>query len=764
MIIKLSEAFLFRVDEYISPGCACDIEGMVRGLSHVTDASFDPLTGTLKVTAHKGMVKKEDILRHLEHCRIQCSELTPSMGRGEHEMHEKPAEAHREHEMRAKPMETHELHDHHAMMEAELKRRFIISLVFTIPVLILSPTVQGWFGIQLPNFPGYDYTLLLFASIVAIYGGWFFFRGAVASIRRGVLDMMVLVSIAVGSGYLFSVAAVFILETHDFYWEISTLVVFILFGHWMEMKMTRRASGAIRELVKLIPPTADLLRDGEVVEIPTSEVKVGDVLLVRPGGKVPMDGVIIEGRSAIDEHMITGESTPVTRKERDRVIGGTINGLGAIKIRVDKTGEETAIAQIMKLMQEVMASKPRTQRLADRAAHYLTLIAIFVGLGSFIFWNNIALAGIVFALTIAITVIVIACPHALGLAIPTVTAISISLAASNGILVKNSEALEMGQRVDTIVFDKTGTLTQGAFNVTDVATEGNFDENELLQLGASLESQSEHPIGVALVRGAKEKGLTLTEPKEFEAIAGHGVRGLIEKHLVVAGTSKLMGDEKMAVPPSLAEKASALYGEGKTLSFIAVDGRVEGVMAFADELKPSSVKAIGDLHGMGMQVIMLTGDNRRTAEAIAKKAGVDRYLAEVLPQDKTSEIGKLQKEGRRVAMVGDGINDAPALIQADVGIAIGAGTDVAIESADVILIKSDPADVSKLVRLSKATMRKMKENLFWATAYNSAAIPIAAGILAPLNIFLRPEYAAIIMSVSSIIVVVNALLLRREGL
>ena len=663
------------------------------------------------------------------------------------------------------PMDHAPMHDHHAMMEADFKRRFIVSLVITIPVLLLSPTIQKWFSFSLPEFPGKDLILFTLASIIAFYGGWPFYKGAAKSIREGILGMMVLVSLAVGSGYLFSVAATFVFsDAVDFYWEISTLVVFLLFGHWMEMKMTRRASGALQELVKLIPPMANLVQDSEVTEIPTSRVKVGDVLLVRPGGKVPIDGAIIEGQSAIDESMITGESKPVSKEEGDEVIGGTINGLGAIKIRVEKTGEETALAQIIKLMREVQDSKPRTQRLADRAAHYLTITAITVGLGAFLYWNNIVGTSLVFSLTLTVTILVIACPHALGLAIPTVTAISTTLAANNGILVKNAEALELGEKVDTFVFDKTGTLTMGAFSVTDVVTLGGYPEDELLAIAASLESQSEHPIGLALVKAAEDKNLELSEPKGVEAIAGHGIKGHIDQKLVTAGTLRLMEMEEKTYELALNETADRLYEEGKTLSFIAVEDRVEGVVGFADVIKPSSMAAIEELHERGMEVVMITGDNEKTARTIAEKAGVDRYLAEVLPQDKASEVRKLQQEGRRVAMVGDGINDAPALIQADVGIAIGAGTDVAIESADIVLIKSDPADVSKIVRLSKATMRKMRQNLLWATGYNSVAIPVAAGILFPWGVTLRPEWGALIMSASSIIVVANALLLRNERL
>jgi Cu2+-exporting ATPase len=650
-------------------------------------------------------------------------------------------------------------------MAQDFKRRFFVSLAITAPILLMSPTIQGWFGFTVPRFPGYDLALFALASAIAFYGGLPFYRGARRDLERGMLGMMVLVSLAVTVGYVFSVVATFLFTgVGDFYWEISTLVVFLLFGHWMEMRMTSRATGALQELVKLIPPTANVQRDGGFTEVPTSEVEVGDVLLVRPGGKVPIDGVVIEGASALDESMITGESRPVSKKVGDEVIGGTINGMGSLKIRVEKTGEETALAQIIQLVRQVQESKPPTQRLADRAAHYLTITAITVGLAAFTYWNYLAGMGVVFALTTAVTVTVIACPHALGLAIPTVTAISSTLAANNGMLVRNADALEVGEKVDTIVFDKTGTLTRGVFKVTDTVSTGSLTEDELLTLSASLESLSEHPIGLALQRAAEEQGLALSEPKGFEAVAGHGVKGTIEGRQVTAGTLRLMDMEGKRVEESLKERAEALYDEGKTLSFVALGDEVVGVMGFADTLKEGSVKAIQDLHGMGKQVIMITGDNARTAEAIAMEAGVDRYLAEVLPEDKANEVRKLQGEGRRVAMVGDGVNDAPALIQADVGIAVGAGTDVAIESADIVLIRNEPGDVASLIRLSKATMRKMKENLAWATGYNAVAIPVAAGLLYPWGITLRPEWGALIMTASSIIVVLNALTLRNVDL
>jgi Cu2+-exporting ATPase len=673
-------------------------------------------------------------------------------------------ESHSMEKMSHEKMEHEGHHDHHAMMEQDFKTRFFVSILITGPILILSPTIQGWFNFTIPDFPGYNIVLFGLGTIIAVYGGWPFYKGAYESIQKGILGMMVLVSLAVSTGYLFSVAATFILEdTVDFYWEISTLVVFLLFGHWMEMRMTRRATGALQELVKLIPPTANLYQDGEITEIPTSHVKVGDILLIRPGEKIPIDGIIIEGKSSLDESMITGESKPVVRDLSDEVIGGTINGLGSIQIRVDKTGEETALAQIIKLMEDVQDSKPPVQRLADRAAHYLTIVAITVGLGSFLYWNYIAAAGLVFAVTIAVTVTVIACPHALGLAIPTVTAISTTLAAKNGILVKNADALEVGENIDTILFDKTGTLTAGAFSVTDVISEG-LSEDQVLYFVASLEALSEHPIGQALNTHAKETGLDLSQPSGFEAIAGHGVRGFVDDSLVTAGTLRLMNMNDLNVSESIVEKGNLLYDEAKTLSYVAIDDTVVGIVAFADVLKPSSVKAIDELRALGKEIIMITGDNERTAAAIAKQAGVDGYLAEVLPEDKANKVKELQDSGKRVAMVSDGINDGPALLQADVGIAIGAGTDVAIESADIVLIKSEPEDVLKLIRLSKATMRKMKENLLWATGYNAIAIPVAAGVLMPWGITLRPEIGALIMSASSIIVVFNALLLRNQKL
>ncbi len=742
-----------EIKDYMSPECTCKVEDIAKDVAHVMDASFNPVTNVLTIKAHPEMVKAEDIIKKFKECGIACRE-----GRS---LSEKVHDEHEGMKMEAKGMPP--VHDHHAMMEAEMKRRFFASLILSIPVLLLSPTIQGWFNFTVPRFPGYDFVLFGFASAVVLYGGMVFYRGARKSLRNKVADMSVLVTLAVLSGYFYSVGSTFLFEAADFYWEISTLVVFLLFGHWMEMKAVRGASGALRELVKLIPPSANLVKDGEIVEIQTAEVKVGDVLLIRPGEKVPIDGVVWDGVSSINESMITGESKPVHKRKGDNVIGGTINGEGSIKIKVDKTGEETALAQIIKLVQDTAASKPRVQKLADRAAHYLTLTAIIVGGSAFIYWKGIAGATTLFAVTITITVLVIACPHALGLAIPTVTSIATTLGAKNGILVKNAEALELSKGIQVIIFDKTGTLTKGEFGVTDIVNTGDWSEDELLKVAAAVEVNSEHVIARGIVNKAKEQGITLGDVSKFEAVPGKGATADVDGEEVFIGNLALMRDVD-ADFKDREQEISRLSSQGKTVIFVATKKGPQGFIALADLIRDESREAVKALKGMGIEVAMLTGDNHRTAEWVSNELGLDTFFAEVLPQGKSEKVKLLQAEGKKVAMVGDGINDAPALIQADVGIAIGTGTDVAIESADVVLIKNNPWDVVKLIRLSRATMKKMKENLVWATGYNAAAIPIAAGALFSFGILLRPEFAALIMAASSIIVVTNAVLLRRQVL
>ncbi len=747
------ETIDIEIKDYMSPECTCKIEDIAKALPHVMDASFNPVSNLLTVKAHSGMVKAGDIIKKFEECGVACRE-----GK---ELSEKVSDEHEGMKMEEKGMPP--AHDHHAMMEAEMKRRFFISLVLSVPVLLLSPTIQGWFNFSIPRFPGYDLVLFALATAVVGYGGIVFFRGARKSLRNKVADMSVLVTLAVLSGYFYSVGSTFLFEAADFYWEISTLVVFLLFGHWMEMKAVRGASGALRELVKLIPPSANLVKDGEIVEIQTSDVKVGDVLLVRPGEKVPIDGVVIEGETSINESMITGESKPVHKGSEDEVIGGTINGAGSIKIRVDKKGEETALAQIIKLVQETAASKPRVQKLADRAAHYLTLTAIIVGASAFVYWKGIAGATTLFAVTISITVLVIACPHALGLAIPTVTSIATTLGAKNGMLVKNAEALELSKEIQAIVFDKTGTLTKGEFGVTDIVNTGEWSDDELLKIAASVEVNSEHVIAKGVVNKAKDQGIKLGAASKFEALPGKGAKAVVGGEEVFIGNLALMKDIG-ADFKNHEQEISRLSSQGKTVIFIATHKEGKGLIALADLIREESKEAVKALQKMGIDVAMLTGDNKQTAGWVSNELGLDTFFAEVLPHQKSEKVQELQMQDKKIAMVGDGINDAPALIQADVGIAIGTGTDVAIESADVVLIKNDPRDVVKLIRLSRATMKKMKENLVWATGYNALAIPVAAGLLSSFGIFLRPELAALIMAASSIIVVTNAVLLKREEL
>ena len=735
------------VRDYVSPECSCKIEDMVKNVPHVLDATFDPVSNLLRVKTHKGMVTAKDIIEKLKECSVRCQVRMPA-----HEM------AHMEHE--AMKMKKPMAHDHHAMMESEFRRHFLVAAVFTIPVLILSPSIQAWAQYALPPSPLWNALLIVTASAVILYGGFPFYKGSVHSLRMRTLDMNVLVTIALLSGYLYSVSITFgLLSASDFYWEISTLAAFLLFGHWMEMRASRTAAGALKELVKLIPPTANLVKASQITEVQTSELKVGDIILVKPGEKIPIDGVVIEGDSSLNEAMITGESKPVQKNKGSNVIGGTINLEGALRVQVTKTGEETAVAQIIKLVEQAISSKPAVQRLADRAANYLTLIAIFVGGGTFFFWFGIG-AGIPFALALAITVIVIACPHALGLAIPTVTTIATTMAANNGMLVKNAEALEIAKLVDVVIFDKTGTLTRGEFGVTDVVKVGDWNEKEILEAAAALEVNSEHVIAKGIVKKAREEGVADKKASKFSAIPGKGAKATVGKNEVYVGNASLMRD--LGITPEESEEVvSILSSQGKTVVHVSTNKQLQGLIAMADLIREESREAIRKLKEEGLEVAMLTGDNKQTAAYVAKELELNTFFAEVLPEQKASTVKSLQDQGKRVAMVGDGINDAPALVQSNVGIAIGAGTDVAVESADIVLIKNDPRDVAKLVTLSRKTMRKMNENLVWATGYNVIAIPVAAGILVPVGIVLPPEVAAITMTVSSISVTINALLLRR---
>lgn len=693
------------------------------------------------------------------------------------------------HEMAAM---THEMgHGAGMSMDAmvrDMRNRFLVALIFAIPVFLYSPLFTEFFKINLPVPFGLSVKVFefLLATPPILYSGWVFYSGAWRALKNRTLNMAVLVALSVLAGYLFSVAATFLFVSEVFYEASVLLLVFVLLGHWLEMRARAGASQAIQALLNLTPPKATVLRDGKEIEVPTADVLLDDIVLIRPGDKIPVDGVIVEGDSSVDESMITGESLPVSKKVGDHVIGATINKTGSFKFKATKIGADTALAQIVKLVQSAQNSKAPSQRLADRAAQWLVAAAIIFGGLTLVGWLTIGrgfvpsdVTPFVWALTMAITVVVVACPDALGLATPTAIMVGTGLGAQNGILFKNATALEETSKVSAIIFDKTGTLTRGQPEVTDVVISdfgsgisdlekestvpseiNNQKSNVLLSLVASVEQSSEHPLAQAIVNKAKAQNVSLVETQNFDSIPGHGAKATVNGRAVLVGNRKLMGDNQIGLD-SLAQSADELEGAGRTVVYAAVDRKLAGLIAIADAPRDSSKETVAKLRSMGVQVAMLTGDNRATAERIARELGIEIIFAQVLPGQKADKVKELQAQGKKVAMVGDGINDAPALAQADVGIAIGAGTDVAVEAADVVLMKSDPFDVVKAIELSKATVSKMKQNLFWAAGYNTIAFPVAAGIFYPaFGLVLRPEIAAIAMSGSSLIVAVNALLLK----
>ncbi|MHB8102096.1 MAG: heavy metal translocating P-type ATPase [Methanosarcina sp.] len=656
--------------------------------------------------------------------------------------------------------------DHHSHMLADFKKRFIVSFILTFPVLLLSPTIQSFFGFEL-RFPGADFLTFLLSSVVYFYGGYPFLKGIKEELAEKSPGMMTLIAVAISVAYFYSSAVVFGLPGGVFFWELVTLIDVMLLGHWLEMRSVMGASRALEELVKIMPSVAHLKNNGEIVDVGVDQLKIGDKVLVKPGEKVPVDGTVVEGTSSVNESMLTGESKPVTKKPGNEVIGGSINGEAAFVVKVEKTGKDTYLSQVVELVRTAQESKSKTQDLANRAAMYLTIIALTVGTLTFFLWIFFG-KELVFALERAVTVMVITCPHALGLAIPLVVAVSTSIAAKSGLLIRDRQAFESARNLQALIFDKTGTLTEGRFGVTDIILfsgeetgkgeeAGNEKENEkILGLAASLEASSEHPIAAGILESAKERGLEIRPVEEFSSIPGKGVEGIVEgKKFLVVSPGYL--EEKGIVLKE--EKIEEIEEQGKTVVFLLEGEKVLGALALADIVRKESREAISKLKSMGIKCLMLTGDNRYVAAWVARELELDDYFAEVLPHEKAAKVKEVQKQ-YITGMVGDGVNDAPALAQADVGIAIGAGTDVAIETADIVLVKNDPGDVLNIIRLSRSTYSKMYQNLLWATWYNVFAIPLAAGVLYGYGILLSPAMGAVLMSLSTVIVAINAKTLK----
>jgi Cu2+-exporting ATPase len=645
-----------------------------------------------------------------------------------------------------------------------MRNRFFVTLFFIVFIFLYAPVFAKLTGFKMPLPFGIAKELMEFilATPIVLYGGWVFYVGAYRALKKGIANMAVLVSLSVLAGYSFSVGATFFFKADVFYEAIAMLLGFILLGHWLEMRARAGASKAVQALLSLAPPKATVIRNDQPVEVPTSEVVMDDIVMIRPGEKIPVDGTVTDGASNVDESMITGESMPVAKKAGDGVIGATINKTGTFRFKATKVGADTALAQIVKLVQAAQNSKAPSQRIADSAAQVLTISAVVIGIATFAGWFWFGGATLVFSMLLAITVLVIACPDALGLATPMAIMIASGKGAENGILFKDATALEEVGRLQAIIFDKTGTLTIGQPQVVEIVADGKpVTDKELLRLVASLEQSSEHPLGQAVIDKAKADGITLSTPSDFEAIPGQGASAIIDGRKVIAGNRKLMEENKIVLD-ALNERAKALEEKGNTVIYSAVDGSAGGLIAIADAIRPNAKQAIDQLAKLGIEVAMLTGDNQGTANLVGKELGVKTVFAEVQPGQKAEKVKEMQARGLRVGMVGDGINDAPALAQANVGIAIGAGTDVAMEAADVVLMKSDPFDVIGAIILSRATRRKMRQNLWWAAGYNVIAFPLAAGLLYPsIGLLLSPEIAALSMSGSTLVVVANALLLKR---
>ncbi|MEP6591849.1 MAG: copper-translocating P-type ATPase [Gemmatimonadota bacterium] len=644
------------------------------------------------------------------------------------------------------------------------RTKFWLSLALTGPVVFWSEHIQGLLGYQAPQFPGSEWIGPVFATAVFFYGGLVFLKGARHELAARLPGMMTLISLGIGVAFLFSwVVQLGLIHAGALWWELATLVTIMLLGHWIEMRSINQAEGALKELAKLLPDTATRITDAGEEAVAVSVLRNGDLLLVRPGESIPADGVVRKGESEVNEALITGESQPVTKHEGDEVIAATINGEGSLRIEVTGTGDKTKLSGIMRLVADAQQSKSRAQHLADRAARLLAFVAIGAAIITFVVWQVLG-AAIDFSVVRVVTVLVIACPHALGLAVPLVVAISTTLGARNGLLVRDRRGLEEARNLDTVIFDKTGTLTLGEFRIVATAVVDGLPEDEALRLAAGIESESQHPIAQGIVKTAEEKGIEIPSADGFRAVTGKGVAATVGGTEYHMGGPALLKAEQVQVPPALREAAEAAASRGEAAIYLIRDGSALAVFAVADAIREESREAIAALHARGIEVAMLTGDAQAVADAVAKELGIDTVFAEVLPEDKATKVRELQAQGKKVAMVGDGVNDAPALATADIGIAIGAGADVAVEAGHIVLVRSDPRDIPKIVTLSRATYRKMVQNLWWAAGYNIFAIPLAAGVLAPWGILLTPAVGAVLMSASTVVVAINAQLLKRVQL
>ncbi|MEP2669137.1 MAG: copper-translocating P-type ATPase [Cyclobacteriaceae bacterium] len=646
-------------------------------------------------------------------------------------------------------------HDHHKMMIEDFKKRFWISLVLTIPILVFSPMIQGFLGFDW-LLPGNAYILFGLSTIVYFYGGWPFLKGLKDELSQGAPGMMTLISMAISVAYFYSSATVFGLEGMDFFWELATLIDIMLLGHWLEMKSVLGASKALQLLVSMMPSEAHRVTGDSVEDVKLEDLQKDDIILIKPGEKVPADGIIVKGESYLNESMLTGESKPVKKGLENKVIGGSLNGNGSLKVKVEHTGKDSYLNKVITLVQEAQKSKSKMQNLSDRAAKWLTYVALVIGFGTLATWLILGFP-FVYALERMVTVMVIACPHALGLAIPLVVAISTAVSAQNGLLIRNRTAFEESRKISVLLFDKTGTLTKGDFGVTRIeSVDKKFSTDEVLRLASALEQSSEHPIAVGIIKKVKEDKVTIPNPENFNAITGKGVEANVEGKKVKVVSPGYLRDEKIDIPEDAYSDAA------ETVVFVLIDGMLAGYIALADEIRPESAEAIKVFKKNKIKVLMATGDNEKTAKAVSDKLGLDGYYAEVLPHQKVEIVKELQAKGEFVAMTGDGVNDAPALAQANVGIAVGSGTDVAAETADIILVNSNPQDIANLILFGKATYNKMIQNLVWATGYNTFAIPLAAGVFYTSGFVLGPAVGAVLMSLSTIIVAINAQLLKRK--